>query len=345
MKRSQENPGDQTRDGIGEVPDWRQTVGLGKNQDALNRLLESRYAHPVLLLYGPQGFGKRHLAAWAVAREFCQTQAACGSCSECRQILDNVHPDMIWLESADQATIKTSAVEELQERVTLLSPRGLRFAVIPNCDLMTTEAANRILKTLEEPPAHVRFILTTSRPRLLLPTLLGRCLKWRVLKPELSRVLPWLKQQIASQQGAVSLTDEDLANIIRKLGSSPGSLKSFVNNDDFQTNIVMPKIRSLLIAPKSTDALRYAEELVRVHKLTTLELLRAIEWELNGLYRSRLDSDGVGDRLVANRRDFTRRIRRMHSFGKVQVNTQLVAEAVGLAPFAPEKSEDILWHI
>jgi DNA polymerase-3 subunit delta' len=126
---------------------------------------------------------------------------ACGECSSCRRIAAGSHPDVRVLRPSLQVKVKTSDTdaEEIEEAATLaadmedalirteaigelLASASLagvearrRVYIIENAEAMNPPAANRLLKTLEEPPADTTFVLTTARPGLLLPTILSRC--------------------------------------------------------------------------------------------------------------------------------------------------------------------------
>ena len=134
--------------------DWRKLIGLDDVKADLSRCLDTTRMHPVVLLEGREGAGKRHLATWMAARFFCNTpnlsQRACGSCSSCREVLAGMHRDVMILDLGRE-TIKTSDIEQFQVFFDILSSNAIRFGVIMNADRMTKEACNRLLKTLEEP--------------------------------------------------------------------------------------------------------------------------------------------------------------------------------------------------
>lgn len=323
------------------LPDWRLAVGLQKSQTELTQLLDSKFAHPVILLFSPKGYGKRHLALWMAAKHLCETSSACGTCGECREVIAGIHPDLLVVQELEDATIKSAALEELQDHLNILSPRGLRVAVIANCDRMSPEAANRMLKTLEEPPEQARFILTTSRPKALLPTVLGRSLKWRVSPPRLSEVLPWF-QDLLKQHGRASEDNQTLVTWLRRAGNSPGVLVRQLEDQDDVAAASADRIKSLLEAARPQDVLRMAEDLARSSRLKMTDFLEAHEWELNDIYRAGQCKDGP--RVIAARRSLVNRLRRLSGFGRIHLNSQLAAESIGLLPFG-ERVGDLEWHI
>jgi DNA polymerase-3 subunit delta' len=128
------------------------------------------------LFTGPPAIGKRTLAA-AFARMLNCTgeNPPCGTCRACRLIVDDRHPDVRTIQT-DNNLIKIDQIRELQ-RSASLAPVEARWRVflLPNVERATREAANSLLKTLEEPPAHVVLLLTATDARALLPTVVSRC--------------------------------------------------------------------------------------------------------------------------------------------------------------------------
>ncbi len=141
---------------------------------------------PSLIFAGPEGVGKR-MAAVALAQVMnClagdRTEAAdaCGTCAACRRIARGVHADVLLVEPGDTGTIKIDQVRDAIERAAYRPFEGRRRVVIvDNAESLNAEAQNALLKTLEEPPTASTFILVTSRPDMLLPTVVSRCQRLR----------------------------------------------------------------------------------------------------------------------------------------------------------------------
>jgi DNA polymerase-3 subunit delta' len=101
---------------------------------------------------------------------------ACGECSACRRIARGVHPDVHLVNPGDTSSIKVEQVREAIDRTMYRPFEGKRRAtIIGEADALMPGAQNALLKTLEEPPASSVFILVTSRPDALLPTVRSRC--------------------------------------------------------------------------------------------------------------------------------------------------------------------------
>jgi DNA polymerase III subunit delta' len=148
---------------------------------------------PSLIFAGPDGVGKR-MAAVALAQLVnCQSPVvpseqspstpgpdACGRCMACTRIARMVHADVSVVEPGETGTIKVDQVREAVDRTAYRPFEGRRRVVIvDDADAMLGEAQNAFLKTLEEPPAASMFVLVTSRPELLLPTVRSRCQRLR----------------------------------------------------------------------------------------------------------------------------------------------------------------------
>jgi DNA polymerase-3 subunit delta' len=134
-------------------------------------------AHAVLFT-GPPKIGKTQLAlALAQALNCRQAAPPCGQCSSCLKIQQRVHPDVRVIEGEGVGgSIKIDQVRALQREAILSPYEGKQRVFVLRCmDLASTEAANSLLKTLEEPPAHVVLVLTAVQAEALPATVVSRC--------------------------------------------------------------------------------------------------------------------------------------------------------------------------
>ena len=151
--------------------------------EAAVKLLDSslkngRLSHAYLFV-GPSQVGKMTLALnLAQALNCGNDDKPCGTCSSCKRIMESKHADVQVIAPAGRAELSIDQIREL-ERYASLKPfeGGCRVFIIDNAELMSTEAANCLLKTLEEPPPFVYIILLSANERALLSTILSRCQK------------------------------------------------------------------------------------------------------------------------------------------------------------------------
>ena len=153
-----------------------------------------------LLIAGPRGVGKRHLA-WQLARALLcpQTDAegrACCSCADCRLAAAGSHPDLQQLvpdPESKSGEIGIEPIRELADRTSLTPSRAARKLILVDpADRLNTAAANALLKTLEEPAGAALLCLIAEQPSRLPATIRSRCQWLRVPIPPQSEALAWL---------------------------------------------------------------------------------------------------------------------------------------------------------
>jgi len=156
-----------------------------------------------LLLQGAEGVGKGTLASWLAGAVLCKRSAAgaeleqCGACVSCTLIEAGTHPDLLWVApEEDKQQISIEQTREAVNRFTHTShQKGYKVVAIEPAHQMTTNAANSVLKTLEEPTPRSLLILLTSQPSSLPPTVRSRCQKVTIARPSPDAALAWLKEE------------------------------------------------------------------------------------------------------------------------------------------------------
>jgi DNA polymerase-3 subunit delta' len=160
----------------------------------LSLLLVKKLPHAILLS-GSKGIGKSELSKNMAHIALCESisvDGICGICNACQLLKVNNHPDLIVV-SAEKSVIKVEQIRQLTKNVTLSTTRNQhKVIIIQNAELMNKAAANALLKTLEEPPANVVIILTTSEMGRLLATIKSRCIKINIPTPSFDVSIHWL---------------------------------------------------------------------------------------------------------------------------------------------------------
>jgi DNA polymerase III subunit delta' len=178
-------------------------VGHGKITEKLLKALrfEGRTAH-ALLFSGPSGVGKKMVAlAWAQGL-LCQApNRPCGKCSSCIRVEKGNHPDLMAVTNLESANIKIDQVRTIEHFISLKSFEGhAKVVVIDEAHTMTAQAANALLKTLEEPPAGSFFVLVTSNRGAIPITIQSRCQKvlfGALSDKELKKIVPDVEDWVA----------------------------------------------------------------------------------------------------------------------------------------------------
>lgn len=153
-----------------------QVVGHKWAVDLLKRSLASERVAHAYLLTGPPQIGKRSLALnFAQALNCLDQEKPCGQCLACSKIAHGSHPDVQVIQGEGR-TIKIDQMRTLRHEAALFPLEGRwKVYIIRQMEQATAEAANCLLKTLEEPPSHVILMLTASEAEALLPTIVSRC--------------------------------------------------------------------------------------------------------------------------------------------------------------------------
>ena len=144
-------------------------------QTLKNAIVQNRIAHAYLFC-GPRGTGKTSIAKIFAKTLNCTNNqdAPCGVCENCKMASNGSHPDIIEIDAASNNGV--DEVRNLIDKVKYAPMQGkYKIYIIDEVHMMTSGAFNALLKTIEEPPAHVIFIFATTEPNKVLPTIISRC--------------------------------------------------------------------------------------------------------------------------------------------------------------------------
>jgi len=186
---------------------WRprffdEMVGQEHVLKALINALNEQRLHHAYLFTGTRGVGKTTIARILAKCLNCEqgiSARPCGECSACREIAEGRFVDLIEVDAASRTKVEDT--RELLDNVQYAPSRG-RFKVylIDEVHMLSTHSFNALLKTLEEPPAHVKFLLATTDPQKLPVTVLSRCLQFSLKNMTPERIVSYLEKVLEAEK-------------------------------------------------------------------------------------------------------------------------------------------------
>lgn len=180
----------------------------------INAIKSGRVAH-AYIFSGPKGIGKTTIArifAKALNCELGPTPTPCDRCTPCQEIIKGISMDVMEIDGASNRGI--DQIRELRDNVRLV-PSGSRFKIyiIDEVHMLTTEAFNALLKTLEEPPGHVKFFFATTEPTKVPTTITSRCQHFELRRIKSSQIVERLKD--IAEKEKIKVPQETLYTIAR----------------------------------------------------------------------------------------------------------------------------------
>lgn len=212
---------------------FRELVGQEHVARALTNALDQSRLHHAYLFTGTRGVGKTTIARILAKCLNCETGVSsepCGVCATCQEINEGRYVDLIEIDAASRTKVEDT--REILDNVQYAPTRGrYKVYLIDEVHMLSTSSFNALLKTLEEPPPHVKFLLATTDPQKLPVTILSRCLQFALKPMSAERVVGHLRQVLdkemvayedgalwelgraanGSMRDALSLTDQAIA--------------------------------------------------------------------------------------------------------------------------------------
>jgi DNA polymerase-3 subunit gamma/tau len=181
---------------------FREMVGQTHVLKALINALDNQRLHHAYLFTGTRGVGKTTIARILAKCLNCETgisSTPCGECSVCREIDEGRFVDLIEVDAASRTKVEDT--RELLDNVQYAPSRGrYKVYLIDEVHMLSTHSFNALLKTLEEPPPHVKFLLATTDPQKLPVTILSRCLQFSLKNMPPERVVDHLTHVLTAEQ-------------------------------------------------------------------------------------------------------------------------------------------------
>ncbi|MGA0839242.1 MAG: DNA polymerase III subunit gamma/tau [Pseudomonadales bacterium] len=168
---------------------------------ALRHALDHDRLHHAYLFTGTRGVGKTTIARVLAKSLNCERGVSsnpCGDCSVCREVAENRFIDLIEVDAASRTRVDDT--RELLENAQYLPTRGrYKVYLIDEVHMLSSASFNALLKTLEEPPAHVVFLLATTDPKKVPVTVLSRCLQFQLKNLTAERIADYLANALAAE--------------------------------------------------------------------------------------------------------------------------------------------------
>jgi DNA polymerase III subunit gamma/tau len=241
-----------------------------------NAVEQNRLAHAYLFV-GPRGIGKTSTARILAKALNCvngPTVTPCGVCDSCKEIAAGNSLDVLEIDGASNNGVEQ--VRELRDNVRYAPSKGhFKIYIIDEVHMLTSAAFNALLKTLEEPPPHVKFIFATTEPQKVLPTILSRCQRFdlhRIPANLIAKHLQFIaeKEKITLDPAAAHAIAKGADGGLRDAESMLDQLVAFCGE-----KIAEPDVLSVFGFTSEQTVTNFTDKILRGETPAALELLHA----------------------------------------------------------------------
>lgn len=250
-------------------------------QTLSNALMSGTFSHGYLFA-GPRGSGKTTLARLLAKAINCTGRKLgkdsfepCNKCLSCKEITAGKSLDLIEIDAASNRGI--DEIRDLREKIRFAPTNSnYKIYIIDEAHMLTKEAFNALLKTLEEPPAHAIFILATTEPQKVLPTILSRVQRFDFRRAEVTELKKLIKKVAKAENIKI---DEEAIELLSQLsfGSYRDALSLFDQISSFRktaaSNIAMEQVQQILGLARDKSVFDFVESLARRDRKKAFELI------------------------------------------------------------------------
>ncbi|HXK32364.1 MAG: DNA polymerase III, subunit gamma and tau [Candidatus Nealsonbacteria bacterium RBG_13_38_11] len=261
---------------------FAEVVGQEHVVQTLSNAVSSGIISHAYLFSGPRGSGKTTVARLLAKSLNCQNRKEgqfepCNKCSSCLEIMGNRSLDLIEIDAASHRGI--DEMRELREGIKFAPSKSkYKIFIIDESHQLTKEAANALLKTLEEPPSHAIFILATTEIHKMIPTIISRCQRFDFRKLTLAEIVKRLefvgkKEGIKAEKTALELIALNAAGSIRDAESILGQVLNYQGGQEIKTETIkeilglveintISQLCEFLSQKKASESLNFLNEIV-----------------------------------------------------------------------------------
>ena len=250
-----------------------------------NQIIAGRVGH-AYLFNGGRGTGKTTSAKILARAVNClnpQNGEPCNECEICKEILDGSLTDVVEMDAASNNSVED--IRSIRDEVNFLPTKAkYRVYIIDEVHMLSIGAFNALLKTLEEPPAHVKFILATTEPQKLPTTILSRCQRFDFKKISEEDIIKRLK--VICDEAKINI-DDDALNLIAILAE--GAMRDAISilercYQESSENITSNMVKELVGIPSLVTINKISKGIIESDEITSLQAIDDVIKDGKDLY-------------------------------------------------------------